>query len=277
MSDYTGYIGGWLEDEEDRDFLTGLDDDAPVLAMRGTYSEVTLDPRQVIKVENQRNQGACQGHAISTVVEWCHCIATGNAGLQLSRAMGYYETQRIDGIRGDRGSTISGGVKLATTTGICEESLWPYPSRYTQARPRDWQAVTTNAQQYLIGRSHRMRSYDAVRTFLGSGQGGISIGIGWSSGVMSRPVVESYRQGGGGHAIALLSLSDRKDSSGNPFIWMCNSWGSNWGNGGWSEWSPRAVSQMLSTSRTTAIGLSDMPNVQPREFSLEDWKRSLRA
>lgn len=269
-----GYIGGWLIDEEDLEYLASLPDDTPVLAMRG-YKEVTVDPRDVLKIENQSSQGACQGHAISSVCEWCYILATGNPDLQLSRAMGYYETQRIDGINGDRGSTISGGVKLATNTGICEETLWPYPSRYDNDRPNAWNDVVANASQYKIQSSYRLKSYDAIRTFLGSGQGGVSIGISWGNS-MSKSVVDSFKAGGGGHAIGLFSLSDRKDANGSPWVWMMNSWGSNWGNRGWSEWSPRAVDQMMVHRFTVAIGLSDMPGVAPREFDLDDWKKELK-
>jgi hypothetical protein len=95
-----------------------LSSDEPVLAMRGSYEEVSIDPRQFMKVENQGSVGSCQGHSISSCVEWCYAIATGGEKLQLSRAYGYYETQRLDGITGDRGSTIEGGVKLATQYGI---------------------------------------------------------------------------------------------------------------------------------------------------------------
>lgn len=270
------YVGGWLQDAEDWDDLHSMSGEDEVLNLMGTYTEVTLDPRQVVKVENQRNQGACQGHSISSVVEWCYYLASNDLEKQLSRAMGYYESQRLDGIRGDRGSTISAGVKLATNTGICCESLWPYPSGYNQSRPSNWEDVKKDAATYRIGRSIRLTSYDAVRTFLGSGQGGINIGIGWGSG-MSRAVVESYSSGGGGHAIALLALSDRKDSGGNPYVWMLNSWGTQFGNAGWSEWSPRAVSQMLQSGRTACIGCSDMPHVKPREISLGEIKKKLRV
>jgi C1A family cysteine protease len=269
--------GGWREDREDDEFIDGLRGEAPILAMRGTYTEATFDPRKVMRVENQGSQGACQGHAISSVVEWCHCIATGNAGLQLSRAYGYYETQRLDGIRGDRGSTISGGVKLAMGAGIPEEKFWPYPRGYNSRRPKDFESCLKNAKQYRIKTKRRITTYEGARAFLGSGQGGITIGIGWSSRVMSKAVVESFKSGGGGHAICLMSLSKRKDRAGDPFLWMCNSWGTRWGNGGWSEWSPKAVRQILASGRTTAIGLSDMVNVKPREFTLADWKKTLRG
>ena len=271
-----GYIGGWLHEQEDRVYLSGLNSDAAVMGLVGSYQEVTIDPRDVLKVENQSNQGACQGHAISSVCEWCYILESGNLDLQLSRAMGYYETQRLDGIRGDRGSTIAGGVKLAKKTGICEESLWPYPRGYNNRRPQDWEAVLDNAGQYKIREGYRLNSYGTIRTFLGSGQGGISIGIRWGSS-MSKPVVDSFRAGGGGHAVGLFSLSERKDATGRNYCWMMNSWGQRWGNEGWSEWSPKAIEQMLKDRFTVAIGLSDMPGVQPREFTLDDWKERLKV
>jgi hypothetical protein len=122
-----------------------------------------------------------------------------------------------------------------------------------------------------------MTSYDGVRTFLGSGQGGISIGISWS-GEVDRPIVNSFSgTGGGGHAIALLALSERLDTAGKPYVWMLNSWGAGWGNKGWAEWSANAVEQMLRHRYTACFGLSDMPNVKPREFSLDEWQKGLRV
>jgi hypothetical protein len=270
-------VGYWLHDEEDQQFLNSLPGEAAVLAMRGTYSEIAFDPRKVMKVENQGSVGSCQGHALSSCVEVCYYIATGDLTRQLSRAFGYYETQRIDRIQGDRGSTISGGIKLATTVGIPREELWKYSGRYDNRRPANWQEIEADAQQHKIGQSYRMTTYDGVRTFLGSGQGGISIGISWG-GEMDRPVVNSFSgSGGGGHAIALLSLSERLDQSGRPFIWMMNSWSTNWGNGGWSEWAPNAVEQMLRHRFTACFGLSDMPNLKPRELDLDAWQKGLRV
>jgi hypothetical protein len=104
-------VGYWLHDHEDTAFLNSLPGESNVLAMRGTYSEVKVDPRSVMKIENQGSVGSCQGHALSSCVELCYYIATGDLTRQLSRAYAYYETQRIDNISGDRGSTISGGIK----------------------------------------------------------------------------------------------------------------------------------------------------------------------
>ncbi len=268
-------VGYWLHDLEDRDYLNALPDESAVLLMRGAYTEFAFDPRELIKVENQGSVGSCQGHAISSVAELCHIVATGGQRIELSRAYAYYETQRLDGISGDRGSTISGGIKLATTKGIPRESMWTYSGRYEPRRPSNWAEIEKDAAQFTIGKSYRMQSYEGIRTFLGSGQGGISIGISWG-GEMDRAVVNSFSgAGGGGHAIALLSLSDRKDQSGRPFVWMMNSWGTGWGNKGWSEWAPNAIEQMLRHRFTACFGCSDMPNLKPREFTLEDMRKGL--
>ena len=131
----------WLRDDEDWDYIDLLPSDAAVLAMRGTYDEVRVDVRKVMRVENQGSVGSCQGHSLSTCCELAYYIATGDVSRQLSRAYGYYETQRIDRISGDRGSTISGGIKLATQRGVPEESLWKYSGRYDPARPANLSEV----------------------------------------------------------------------------------------------------------------------------------------
>tara|TARA_R110000868_G_scaffold256598_1_gene513401 strand:- start:273 stop:1103 length:831 start_codon:yes stop_codon:yes gene_type:complete len=269
--------GGWRIDLENFGALNRLQGDKIVLAMRGQYKEVAFDPRQVMRVEQQGQQGACAGHSLSSNTEWVHIIATGDPSLQLSRAMGYYETQRIDGINGDSGSTIEGGVQLATTVGICREQLWTYPSGYNNRRPADYSAVIADAAQFKIATTINLKSYDAIRTFLGSGQGGVHLGITWNSSV-DRDVVESYSaSGGGGHSIGLYSLSDRKDSQGRPYCWMMNSWGASWQGDGWAEWSPRAIEQMLQARWSVFVGLSDMPGVRPRTYALEQLKKDLRV
>lgn len=275
MNDFAGYP---LE-REDREFLASLPDADLMVPRSGTYEEVRLDPRTLVKVENQGPVGSCQGHALSSVVEWCYTIATAGQVQQLSRAYAYYESQRIDGIVGDRGSTISGGVKLALNTGICTEPKWPYVPRYNATRPSDWNSILDDAKRFKIRRASKIKTYDDFRNYLGSGQGGISVGIAWGSS-MSVPVVERFIRGTGGHAIAALCLSERVDSQGRPYAWILNSWGESFGSRehpGWHEWSATAVSQMLADSWTEMIGLSDMPEAKPRKFLKEEWIERLRT
>ena len=259
---------GWAIELEDFAALDRLPGDDAILAMRGHYEATQFDPRDVIRVENQGSVGSCQGHSLSTCVEWCACIATGHAELQLSRAMAYYWTQKIDGIRGDRGSTISGGVKLAQQTGVCREQLWPYFARYNPKSPVSDAEIKADAARSKIETAIRITSYDAARTFLESGQGGIHIGIPWKSS-MKNAVVESFSGGGGGgHAIALLSASSRVDRQSRPYIWLCNSWGESFGNRGWCEVAPAAIEGMLRDRFTVFVGLSDLITPEPRPI---DW------
>ena len=235
-----------------------------------SHTENAIDPRDTIKIEHQGSMGSCQGHALSSIVEWCYMLQTGDVdGVQLSRAAAYFETQRLDRIRGDRGSTISGGVKLARTWGVPEERLWPYPARYDTSRPRDWDAVTASANLHRIENAVKVTDYEQARAFLGSNVGGISIGVRWSRNYGA--VIDRAHKGKGGHAVALISLSKRKGKDGQPYLWLLNSWGTRWGNRGWAEVSPSTLRSWLRDSFTTAVGLTELPNIQPREFDLEAW------
>jgi hypothetical protein len=268
----------WAVEFEDWKFLNSIDDVPKELAyLARDNGTQTLDPRKVLKTENQRNMGSCRGHSGSTGTEWLRTLATGEIGFQLSRMMMYVETQRIDGIRSDSGSTIAGGLKLLENVGLCREELWPYPSQYSQERPANWQAVLDDAAPHRIGRKQRCRTYGDVAAWAGTGQGYIDIGIPWRQ-EYSAPVVDVYRGGGGGfHAIALFTLSDRKDRSGRNYIWMLNSHGLNSGQQGWSEYSPSFIEGCLTHDGTVMIGVSDMPHMKGRELNAEEWKKGLRV
>lgn len=264
----------WEYSKEDTEFLDSLPGEDACMLMRGDYVEQSVDPRTILVVENQSSVGSCAGHSLSTNGEFIHWIVTGQT-IQLSRAMAYYETQRIDGIRGDSGSTISGGIKLATSTGICREELWTYSGRYDNRRPSNYDAVLQDAANYKFGNAVRLKTYDGVRTWLGSGQGGIHTGLAWSS-ALGVAVVENYVAGRGGHSQAWISLSERKDRSGRPYVWVLGSYGKNFANKGWQEWSPSAIERSLQYSGTVLVGVSDMPNVQPREYTVQDWQEAIK-
>jgi hypothetical protein len=270
VSDFTGYV----PENEDAEFLAGLPSGEEVLSLVGSYQEQSLDPRKLIRVENQKAMGSCAGHSLSSNLEWIYCVATSGQIVQLSRMAGYILAQEKDGITSDAGSTIGSGVKVAREIGLPKEEFWPYPTRYTRQRPGN--AWEQDAANYKIERAVKITSFEQWQTWLGSGQGGIHTGISWGNS-MNRPVVETFVPSGGGHSVAALCLSERKNAQGESYSWIANSWSESFGNKGWQEWSPAAVRQMLQHRFTQLIGLSDMPAAKPRELDLGAWQKGLRV
>lgn len=272
-----GRLNGWRIDLENFDALFALGGEDEVMSLCGSYQEVAFDPRELLVVENQGSMGSCQGNSISSGCEWLYILATGKTDVQLSRAYGYYRSQMKDGLLGrDVGSTIVSGIWVATQLGIPLESEWKYSDRYNPKPPKPWEVMDTLGSNFKIGKSIRLTTYDAIRTFLGAGIGMVHLGIPWNSSV-DRAVVDSFNpNGGGGHSIGLYSLSDRKDRHGLPYVWMQNSWSTRWGNEGWAEWSPDAITQMLQARFSVFVGISEMPNVKPREWKLDDIKKKVK-
>lgn len=271
MREFTGYD----PEKEDREFIASLSGGDEIMALCGTYKEQTLDPRKLIRIENQKSMSSCAGHSLSSNLEWIYCVATGGQTIQLSRMAGYILAQDLAGIRTDSGSMISDGVKVALTTGLPEESLWNYPASYNRTKPQnDWKQ---NAEKYKIARAIQIKSFDQWRTWLGSGVGSIHTGISWGS-YMERAVVDNFSPGRGGHSVAALCLSERKDSNGDPYSFIANSWSESFGSReypGWQEWAPTAIKQMLQHQFTVFVGLSDMPAIKPRTFTFADMKNEV--
>lgn len=238
-------------------------------SVKGLFSAPEeIDPRQWHRIEYQKNMGSCQGHALSSVGEYAYHIATGEV-TQFSPLFCYYATQRIDGISGDRGSTISGGARCAKENGFCPLDVMPYPDpvRYTGKIPPE---AYTAATPFKI-RSHSVcRNFEEVFAYLASGQGGVEIGIAWGGAMTpnSEGVIEQFRPGGGGHAVCFLGYSQRRDRQDRQYLWLANSWSVTWGNKGWAEVSPTAVDQMGRDGNTVMIGMSDLstPEVRPYSF-----------
>src|SRR5690606_38171149 len=92
--------------------------------------------------------------------------------------------------------------------------------------------------------------------------GGISVGMMWGGVIDSQASrdarIERYAAGGGGHAVAFIGYTTRKDPEGRNYLLQVNSWSSRWGDQGWVEWSPAAFEQMLSHRWNVAIGMHSM-------------------
>jgi len=216
---------------------------------------VDADPAPGVSViEDQGAIGSCVGNSISSVVEACYFLATGRT-VQLSRAAAYYKTQKIDGIRGDNGATISGAQKLATTVGLCLESEWPYVPRYNPSEPAGCNF------DYRVAATKPIKSLDDFDAWIKLGLP-VHVGTSWNSSC-DGTIVDNYNpdmRNSGGHAIMFWNMV-------NGNYRMLNSWGGNWNKDGQNEWTPRAIEIMLRHKWAVAIGYAPtammFPNLEP--------------
>lgn len=272
-----------------RERRQSLQDTSVAMAMRGGFEVPDeIDPRSFIRVEDQRQIGSCQGNAITSVMEYLERVATSPAmefdgestrtydklrayldspGTQLSRWWAYRMTQERDGITGDNGSTIAGGVDMASEDGVPPESLCPYPSSgryesgFVPSREASLEAPKRKIQSHTV-----LETYQQVFDYIATGQGAVTFGCSWGVEPVNG-IINRFDAGGGGHANAFLGFSKRMDSKGRKFLWDCNSWGTQWGNGGWAEWSPDAVDAMLRHPYSVAVGCSDMTTPECRKIT----------
>lgn len=271
-----GIKWGWLHDREERETLLQLAaSTASITAMRGEFddqdhyklADVLV---QSLRVHNQGSQGSCRGHSGTAGMETCLIIAGGDRQQQLSPQFFYIETQRLDGIRGDKGSTVQNGIVLMKQ-GVCPEELWPYPNpvEYQTSPPtHSIEECRKAGERYRIQKHYDLRQYEAARTFLASNQGPIDTGIIWTESMAGGgQTIEEYSgRAIGGHATLMACLSRRKDRQGRPYIRLLNSWGSSWGDRGWKDVSPTAWNQFSRDQRNVLIGISDMENPTPRPW-----------
>jgi hypothetical protein len=272
-------VGGYLIELEDRAGLQATQTEPKM--MNFSDLPVSVDPRKSSLYANgwmasvsQLSIGACQGNALAACMEYCYPLVSGDKIEEFSRMHAYIASQIHDGIRGDSGSTLSGGTK-AGREGICRESVGPYPSRYP-----GWgyitQAMKDDGKNYQIKSHSILKSADDVKQYIGSGIGIVQIGIAWNSTMTpdANGCIRSWRPGGGGHSVVIAGYAPDSEigvqsSSGYWFL-LLNSWGRSWGKNGWAYVDPRAVNQMIGHSWSTFIGRSDMGEPSSRDI---DWTK----
>lgn len=269
---------GYAIDQED---IAALDS----TSTPATYSSVGDEPERVdprksplatdgwLKVENQGSIGSCQGQSLTENGEYCYAVATGGV-LQFSRMFAYLISQMFDGIRSDRGSTLSGGTKAARDVGFCLEKDAPYPSRYP-----GWGWVTDamkeQAKKYRLQTHTRIRSADETKKYIASGIGIVQIGIRWGRAMNpdSSGCIRRFYIGGGGHAVVFCGYVPDGDigqrSSRGYWLLLKNSWSERWGKRGYCYVDPSAVDQMIASSGSVFIGRSDMDTPSPRPVPVD--------
>jgi hypothetical protein len=234
---------GYRIDIEDKPKLElrGMEPSEVLKAYKDAFPkwEVAANPLGVLDILNQSNQGACQGHSLASIFSSCYFLATGRRK-RFSRAAGYYLSQRYDGIRGDNGSTLNGGRKVATEHGMCSEEDWPYPSRYDPTEPRNAKYV------FKLKITKPFRTIKDLLDWIDSGLP-VQTGVFWNDSC-SREVVDNWRPGGGGHSTMFWQRTARGNVN------NVNSWGGQWNGDGMHEWTEASIDRALRNNNSTFIG-----------------------
>ena len=192
--------------------------------------------------QQQLNTSAVQ--ACVGLVEYFERRAKGKT-IEPSRLFLYMVARKLLGWKGDTGVDLRSVLKVMKTFGIPEERYWPYDVGFVDDEP--------DAFLYSYARPHRSMSYfrmDAVNT---DGRETLELvksflAAGFPS-VFGIPMPESALQEGeiqfrptfdricGGQAMIAVGYDDRRMSATRGALLIRNSWGEDWGYGGYG-WLP---------------------------------------
>lgn len=191
-------------------------------------------------VENQSELGSCTGNSIVGHLEYLENKDNWNEQnkvfLDLSRLFVYYNERLIEGtIKQDSGAMIRDGIKSLVKYGCCKEILWPYNINKFKNKP--------NVKSYKDAANRKISSYyrldnanlNDLLSCLSSGYPfvfGFTVYDSFMSdsvaktGIVNLPNKTEKVQGG--HAVLCVGF----DSISKRFL-VRNSWGGNWGLGGY--------------------------------------------
>ncbi len=180
-------------------------------------------------IKNQGTLGSCTGHAVGAYVDYLN-PKDPNA----SRLFIYYNERKLEGTVGeDAGASIRSGIKAVSKFGACKESLVPYKVEDFAKEPSE--------QAYAQGLTNRISSYERVKSLremkvaLADGHPvvfGMSVYESFESDAVAEngvvPMPGKHEANLGGHAVLAVGYDDKTQR-----VTVRNSWGKNWGDGGY--------------------------------------------
>jgi hypothetical protein len=250
-----GYLAESERPEEIDEY--GLSPEIVLTSMRAEYPTFNAYAPPFLNLQYQGMQGACQGHALAHAFQLALVQKYGYQAI-FSRGGAYYLSQRFDGIRGDKGSTLAGGQKVADS-GLCLESEWPYPSRYDSRQP----STANGKLNFRMPGSKRIKDADLAWELLQAGAA-IQTGVAWTN-AFEREVSDRYTGAvsAGGHSTLLYGLDE---ATGNAI--HHNSW-RNWMGDGRSQWTKSFFAQILKRDRWAVFVAYDSTNLQIPDDAFE--------
>jgi C1A family cysteine protease len=189
-------------------------------------------------VYDQGQLGSCTANALGGIFEY-EQIQSGFKDFMPSRLYIYYNERKMtNSVDYDSGSSISIGIKVMTTKGVCPEKTWPYIINKFKLQPSDDSFKQGSHHQVLVSKKVP-DSVLGLKTMINMD---IPIALGFTvyesfesaevaqTGIM--PLPKQGEQVLGGHAVVCVGYDDER-----KLLKMRNSWGPNWGLGGYF-WMP---------------------------------------
>ena len=226
----TPKIYGWKRDKFDsrdrvmRFGVTDLSSLPPKVDLRDKCSPI----------EDQTSLGSCTANATAGALEYLENKEGTLSFENFSRLFIYFNTRVLEGsVCDDSGATLRNAVKAVVKSGACDELIWEYdPSRFT-LRPS--LSCYRNARTHRITEYHRLDNFNDLLNCLAEGYPfvfGFSVYDNFESeevartGVLDLPSPTNVFQGG--HAVCCVGYDMNEKT-----VLVRNSWGPNWGQGGY--------------------------------------------
>jgi C1A family cysteine protease len=178
------------------------------------------------RILNQKSTQSCVGHATTAGMEILYKQRQNIA----KNFNPFFHYALING-GSDDGAYISDSLKMAQQYGICEASVFPADRVYYKNSLT--KAAYDNAARFKLDKAYRCTTFDEVCQALNLGfvvNIGILVGSNFAR-VDSEGIAPLPNGGGGGHSMLACGL--KKHSKYGWLIKLQNSWGSNFGQGGY--------------------------------------------
>jgi C1A family cysteine protease len=202
-------------------------------------SSVDLRPNMPAPYD-QGQIGSCTANGIAAIIEH-QFISQGLPVWIPSRLFIYYNERALeDTVETDAGADIRDGIKTVSFDGVCTETEWPYVEDKFTVKPTD--NCYTDAKQNLVKEYLAIgQNLPTLKSKLAQGYP-IVFGITVYSSLESDSVADTglvpmpgpTEECLGGHCVVIVGYDDSKSA----FL-VRNSWGTDWGIGGYF-WLPYA-------------------------------------
>jgi C1A family cysteine protease len=204
-----------------------------------------VDPREdhlMPVVYDQGQLGSCTANAVGAALQYHHGLIMDRKARRPSRLDIYYGERALEGSlgQGDTGAFGRDGFKFAQQTGYLLEAEWPYDiSTYQHSPPTGPGDTRTKLAEPYVAVSRSVEHFKAVLSNRQTIAFGFSVFESFESEAVAEtgivPMPATSEQQLGGHEVLCVGYTNAHPG----YFLVRNSWGPDWGDGGYC-WMPTA-------------------------------------